>query len=202
VEGERKFDSPLGEAHDDNFWAQLGSDLRLTKVKEFTQLAWVPDSGPLTCDLLPTEMKCNSGGKDPLHTREVQLETPLPYGILWPISAFSIGGLAQLAAKNEGQTVAIDLVTLNELSKSVPVFTIRSRGSIRYLGKSKVAFSVSGKSWYPRVFELTSGPTRKLHIWTSPEGLVLAIKRADWPKTTMQLISFQQFAEFPRGDSQ
>jgi hypothetical protein len=53
VDGERTFESPRGVPHKDSFWAQLTKDLRLVKVKEFAQLRWIPDSGPLICDLLP-----------------------------------------------------------------------------------------------------------------------------------------------------
>jgi hypothetical protein len=183
------------------FWAQLTKDLRLVKVKEFAQLRWIPDSGPLTCDLLPNELRCNSGGKDPVHTINVQIGLQEPYGILWPISVFSLGSLTYVAAEREGEEVPIDLVTLNELSQALPVLTVRSKGSIRYLGRSDVKFTASGKSWSPRVFELTSSLLpRRLHIWTSREGLVLAVERVGSPKTIMRLVSFQQFAEFPRGN--
>jgi hypothetical protein len=186
--------------HKDRFWVQLTKDLRLVKVKEFAQLRWVHDSGPLTCDLLPNELRCSSGGKDPVHTINVQVGVHEPYGIIWPISVFSLGGLAYVAAEREGEDVPVDLVTLNELSQALPVLTVRSTGSIRYLGKSDVKFTASGTSWSPRVFELTSSLPRKMHIWTSHGGLVLAVERVGTPKTIMRLVSFQQFAEWPRGD--
>ena len=196
----RKFESPRGVAHEDNFWAELTSSLRVAKVKEFTHLLWIPDSGPLNCDLLAKEMRCDSGGKDPAHTLKVQIPIDRPYGILWPISAFSMGGMAYLAAEHEGEVVPIELITLNELSESLPLLTIRSSGSIKYLGKSDVKYIVTGSSWSPHVFELKSGPTRTLHIWTSPEGLVLTIEQVESPKTKLQLVSFRQFADFPRGN--
>jgi len=175
IDGERNFESPRGTPHRDTFWAQLTKDLRLVKVKEFAQLRWIPDSGPLTCDLLPNELRCNSGGKDPVHTINVQIGLQEPYGIMWPISVFSLGSLAYVAAEREGEEVPIDLVTLNELSQALPVLTVRSKGSIRYLGRSNVKFTASGKSWSPRVFELrssllprgdcTSGLHTKVWFW-------------------------------------
>ena len=200
VEGERKFESPRGAPHENRIWAQLARDLRLVRVKEFAQLRWIPDSGPLTFDLLPNQMRCNSGGKDPLNTINIQVATHQPYAIIWPISVFSLGSLAHIAVQREEESVSVDLVTLNQVGEAIPVLTIQSRGSIRYLGRSDVRFMASGVSWYPRVCELTSGPTRRVHIWTSREGLVLAIEQADWPKTTLRLVRFQQFEEFPRGD--
>jgi hypothetical protein len=200
VDGERTFESPRDIVHQNRFWAQLTRDLQLVKVKEFAKLRWRPDSGPLTCDLRPHEMRCNSGGKDPVKSIDIQVTTHQPYGIIWPISVFSLGSLAYVAAEHEGELVPVELVTFKELNEALPVLTIQSSGSIRYLGRSEVKFTASGTSWYPRMFELTSSRTRTLHIWTSHEGLVLAIERADWPKTTLRLVSFQQFAEFPRGD--
>jgi hypothetical protein len=104
--------------------------------------------------------------------------------------------LAYVASQPEEQSVPVDLVTINQLSKSVPVLTIQSTGSIRYLGESNVKFTASGTDWFPRVFELRSGRTQTVHIWTSAEGLVLAVEQTQWPKTTVRLVSFEPFAEF------
>lgn len=120
VEGERKFESPRGVPHENRFWAQLARDLGLVRVKEFAQLRWIPDSGPLTCDLLPNQMRCNSGGKDPLNTINIQLATQQPYAIIWPISVFSLGSLANIAVQREEESVSVDLVTLNPTRRGAP----------------------------------------------------------------------------------
>ena len=95
VEGVRNFESPKDELHSNRFVAELTRDLTVIRVKEFAKLRWVPDSGPLSCEFLPTQLDCSSGGSDP--KREIKLRTPLekPYGLLWPISPFSFGGITR-----------------------------------------------------------------------------------------------------------
>ena len=83
-----------------------------------------------------------------------------------------------------------------QISDVLPVLAIRSDGLIRSLASSPVAFTVTGKSWYPEVYELTAGSVRKMQIWTSPEGLLLAAERPGWPKSRIALVRFKQFAEF------
>ena len=90
----------------------------------------------------------------------------------------------------------VQVVQLEEISDVIPVLPIRSDGLIRSLGRSAVAFTVSGKSWYPEVYELTAAPVHKIQIWTSPEGLLLAADRPRTPKSRIALVRFQQFAEF------
>lgn len=84
VEGVRRFESPKDETHSSRFLVELPRDLTVIRVKEFAKLRWVADSGPLSCEFLPRQMDCDSGGSDP--KRELKLRTPLenPYGLLWP----------------------------------------------------------------------------------------------------------------------
>ena len=72
---------------------------------------------------------------------------------------------------NAAKPSPVQVVQLEEISDPLPVLAIRSDGLIRSLARSPVAFTVTGKSWYPEVYELTAGPVRKIQIWTSPEGL-------------------------------
>jgi hypothetical protein len=123
VDGKRMFESPRDTVHQNRFWGQLTRDLRLVKVKEFAKLCWRPDSGPLTCDSLPHKMRFSSGGKDPTKSIEVKLTTKQPYGIIWPISVFSLSGLAYVSAEHEGEVMPVELVTLKELSEALPVLT-------------------------------------------------------------------------------
>jgi hypothetical protein len=44
------------------------------------------------------------------------------------------------------------------------------------------------------VYELTAAPVRKMQIWTSPEGLLLAADRPGTPKSRIALVRFQQVA--------
>jgi hypothetical protein len=190
------FDSPRGIPHDNRFIATLSHDLRLLELKEFARLKFRRDSGPLTCRFPAEELRCDSGAKDPRQRVDVKVSMDLPYGVIWPLSAFSLAGLTRAASPQVDQPSRIQVVRLEEVSNAIPVLPIRSDGLIRYFGQSKATFTASGKSWHPKVYELTASPVRKMQIWTSPEGLLLSAKRPGWPKGKMELVRFKQFADF------
>lgn len=196
VEGERAFESPKYFSHLNPFWIQLTHDFHLAKIKEFARLQFRRDSDPLTCDLLANELRCNSGAKDPTQSVDVQIAMDRPYGVMWPVSAFSLGSLTRAAGKHPGQKVPVRVVTLEEVSKEIPVLPVSSDGLIQYIGQSEGDFQAFGQSWRPDLYELDSGPVRKLLIWTSPEGLVLAAEQPNKPNSKLQLVSFKKFGEF------
>ena len=72
VEGDRTFESPKDYIRDNRFIARLAADLQILEVKEFAHLRYRPDSGPLTCELLPHELQCHSGARDAAHAVDVQ----------------------------------------------------------------------------------------------------------------------------------
>jgi len=117
------------------------------------------------------------------------------YGLLWPLSPFSLAGLVHHTSANAAKPSPVQVVQLEEISDALPVLAIRSDGLIRSLARRPVAFSVTGKSWYPEVYELTTGPVRKIQILTSLEGLLLAADRPGWPRSRTALVRFKQFAE-------
>jgi hypothetical protein len=196
IEGQRIFESPRGTPHDNRFVAKLTHALRLLEVEEFAPLKFRRDSGPVRCQFLPERLRCDSGAKDRAQALDVQVPMDLPYGLLWPLSPFSLAGLTQAASPKVDRPYPIQVVQLEEISNALPVLPIRSDGLIRYLGQSQVAFTVSGRTWHPNVYELTASPVPKLQIWTSPEGLLLAAERTGWPKGRMELVRFKQFADF------
>ena len=192
VEGNRTYESPRNELHDNRFVAELSRDLRPLSIKEFAHLAFRTDSGPLSCELLPQQLRCDCGGKDPAH---VQVAMDRPYAMIWPLSAFSLSGLTRAATELEKPT-SIQIVQLEQISYALPVLAIRSDGLIRYRGQSQEAISTSGRSVPPKVYELTTSPTGKMTLWISPEGLLLAAEKTSWPKGRMELVNFKKFAEF------
>lgn len=196
IDGERIFESPRGALQDNEFTAKLTPDLRLLNVTEFARLKFRRDSGPLTCEFLSKQLRCDSGAKDPAQRVNIQVALDRPYGLIWPLSAFSLAGLIRSASAKVGDRTPIQVVQLEEVSDPLPVLPIRSDGLIRYLGPSKVAITVSGKSWFPSVYEITASPLRKVTVWTSPEGLLLAAERSSWPKGRMELVRFTKFADF------
>lgn len=113
VEGVQSFESPKDESHSNRFVAELTRDLTVIRVKEFAQLRWVPDSGPLSCEFLPRQLDCRSGGSDP--KREITMRTPLekPYGLLWPISPFSLGGITRQVERDPARATQVDLIRID-----------------------------------------------------------------------------------------
>lgn len=196
LEGHRIFESPRNSLHDNRFVAKLTHDLCPLSMTEFTQLTFRRDSGPLTCELLPQQLRCNSGGKDPAQKVDVQFAMDRPYGLIWPLSAFSLAGLTRVAPSQPDKLAPIQVVQLQEISDALPVLAIRSDGLIRYLGQSQASLTVSGQSWHPNVYELTASPIPKMTIQTSPEGLLLVAERPNWPKGRMELVKFTKFADF------
>ncbi len=65
VEGVRTFESPKDDLHSNRFIVELSRDLTIIRLKEFGKLRWVRDSGPLSCEFLPTQLDCSSGGSIP-----------------------------------------------------------------------------------------------------------------------------------------
>ena len=177
IDGDRMFESPRGIPHDNRFIATLSHDLRLLELKEFARLKFRRDSGPRRGVV-------------------VKVSVDLPYGVTAPLSAFFLAGLTGAASPQVDQPSRIQVVRLEEVSNAIPVLPIRSDGLIRYFGQSKTPFTASGKSWHPKVYELTTSPVRKMQITTSPEGLLLTAKRPGWPKGKMELVRFTQFADF------
>ncbi len=198
VEGDRSFESPRDYIRDSRFVARLTHSLQLVEVKEFARLRFRRDSGPLTCELLVHELKCSSSAKDPANGVDVNVTMDRPYGLIWPLSAFSLGSLTRAASPRVGKPVQIQVVQLQELNDVLPVFTIRSDGSLKYLGQGDTPYVVSNQSWRPYVYELDASPIRKLLIWTSPEGIVLSVERPNSPKATMQSGAIREVQRFLR----
>ena len=53
-----------------------------------------------------------------------------PYGLLWPLSPFSLAGLTQAASPKVDRPYPIQVVQLEEISDALPVLPIRSDGLI------------------------------------------------------------------------
>jgi len=195
LEGYRTYESPQDELHNDRFIAKLAEDLRLFSIQEFAHLVFRRDSGPLTCEFRPEKLHCDSGAKDPSNNVKVEFAMDRPYGLLWPFSAFSLAGLTR-APSQTVKPVPIQVVQLDQVSDAFPVVAIRSDGLIRYLGPSQLPLTVSGQDWHANVYELTASPVRKMTIWISPEGLLLAAEMPRTPRTRMELTKFTRFADF------
>lgn len=198
VEGVRSFESPKYETHSNRFVVDLTRDLTVIRMKEFAKLRWVPDSGPLSCEFLPTQMDCSSGGSDP--EREIKLRTPLekPYALLWPISPFSFGGITREVERDPTRATQVDLVRIEQPGMDEPVRTSILEGPLQYLGEENI--DAAGRNWPAHKFSLKVPLRPQFLIWTSRKGLLLALaiehEHKDWPKEGMRLARFESSAEF------
>ncbi len=198
VEGVRRFESPKGESHSNRFVAELARDLTVIRVKEFAKLKWVPDSGPLSCEFLPTQMDCSSGGSDP--KREIKLRTALekPYALLWPVSAFSFGGITREVERDAAKPTLVDLVSIEQPGMAEPVRATILEGPLQYLGEEDI--EAAGRKWHAHKFSLKIPLHPQYLLWTSQKGLLLALaiehEHADWPEEGMRLARFEGATEF------
>ena len=134
LEGERRFESPRDVTHTNRFLAQLSRDLTLTSVTEFARLKWRSDSGPLTCKFLRSELDCSSNAKDSEKALNLKIPMKQPFGLVWPISAFSLSGITRQAERDPKQPTHIQLVSLEQPSHQIPVNPMILDGELRYLG--------------------------------------------------------------------
>jgi hypothetical protein len=198
AEGVRRFESPKDEVHANRFVVELSRDLTVIRMKEFAKLMWRPDSGPLSCEFLVSELHCSSGGSDP--RRAIELRTPLeePYGLLWPISPFSLSGITREVEQDPKRATAVDLVTIEQPSMANPVEPTILGGSLRYLGKEDI--EAAGQKWRAHKFSLKVALHPEFLIWTSSNGLLLVLavehEHKNWPEEGMRLARFESFAEF------
>lgn len=198
VEGVRSFESPKDEPHSNRFLADLTRDLTVIRVKEFAKLKWVADWGPLSCEFLPAQLDCSSGGSDP--KREIKLRTPLgkPYGLLWPISPFSFGGITRLVERDPARATQVDLVWIEQPGMTEPVRATILEGPLQYMGEEN--FETAGRKWRAHKFSLKVASHPQYLIWTSPKGLLLALaiehEHRDWPEEGLRLERFESATEF------
>jgi hypothetical protein len=198
IEGVRTFESPKDELHTNRFNVELTRDLTVIRAKEFAKLKWVADSGPLSCEFLPAQMDCSSGGSD--SKREIILRTPLknPYGLLWPISPFSFGSITREVERDPTRSTQVDLVSIEQPGLANPVQATILEGPLKYLGEENI--EAAGRRWRAHEFSLKVPLHPQYLIWTSAKGLLLALaiehEHKNWPEEGMRLARFESTTEF------
>ena len=198
VEGERRFESPKDITRSARFQAELSRDLTLTGLTEFSRLRWRRDSGPLTCKFLPKEFDCSSNAKD--RQNDIDLKIPMghPFGLFWPISAFSLSGITREAERDAHQATPIQLVSIEQPSADIPVNPIIREGELRYLGDENI--DIVGQSHRAFKFSIKVALSPELVVWTSPKGVLLKVgiqhEGKDWPEESMKLVRFQEWEGF------
>jgi hypothetical protein len=198
VEGERRFESPKDTTHSDRFLVELSRDLTITRVTEFARLKWRRDSGPLTCEFLRSILHCSSNAKNAGQSLELKIPMQAPFGLLWPISAFSLSGLTREAERDPHQTTHIQLVSMEQPSAEIPVNPTILDGEIRYLGEETKEFAGRPRRAFKFSIKVALSPA--LIIWTSPKGLLLGVgvqhEGKDLPEEGLKLVQFEEWAGF------
>jgi hypothetical protein len=177
VEGERRFQSPKDVPRVHRFVVRLARDMAVMNATEFTRLKWVPDSGPLVCDFLHQEMHCSSAAKGAKDEIDWHISVLGPYGLLWPISPFSLGGLTRECERYPDRPSRVSLVTIEQPSPDDPVAPTALVGELQYLGIE--SFEAAGQEWQaykysikvPSIRDLSCGLLRKGCSWRSSQNI-------------------------------
>lgn len=198
VEGKRQFKAPEDTPHDNRFLVRLSRDLTVIDMTEFAKLRWSPNSGPLSCKFLPSELHCSAGGGAP--TPEVELHTPVqhPFGLFWPIAAFSLSGITRAAERDPHRETEVEPAKIEQPNEDNPVEVTILGGQLRYLGDERI--DLVGEKWSAYKFSLKLALQPGLLICVSRKGLLLSVTvehgHKDWPKEEMKLVRFHKWADF------
>jgi len=198
VEGQRKFDSPQFTPHEDRFIVELSRDMTVIRMTQFGPLKWSRNSGPLTCEFLAKEIHCSSGQPIPGQPVNLHVAMENPFGLLWPISPFSLGGLTRQSERDPVHSTQVQLLSMEQPSKALPVYPVILCGDLQYLGEE--AMEAAGQRWVAHKFSLKVAMRPQYLIWTSSRGLLLslAIKHPHpgSPQEGMKLVRFKKWVDF------
>ena len=118
-----------------------------------------------------------------------------PFGLVWPISAFSLSGITRQAERDRVQTTRIQLVSIEQPSPQVPVHPTILEGELHYLGEENLV--VGGQPRRAFKFSIKLALSPELVIWTTPKGLLLSVavqhEAKNWPEEGVRLVHFQEW---------
>ncbi len=198
ADGERRFETLKKGPQSHRFEVELSRDLTVMKIVEFSSLLWVADSGPLTCDFLRNEMHCSQGGKSPDPSKDRHVAVEHPYGLLWPISPFSWGGVTKESERDPSHPTRVSLITIEQPSADNPVSVLILVGKLQYLGVENL--ETAGRIWQAHKFSVKVPFHPRYLVWTTSKGLLLALSvehaHANWPKEGLRLVRYQSFSDF------
>jgi hypothetical protein len=202
VEGVRQFESPRDQLHSNQFSIELSRDLTVLRLTEFAKLNWVPNSGPLSCEFLPSELHCTSGTSTSPRPLEFRTHLEEPYGLLWPISPFTLSGMTRELERDPARPSAVDLVSIEQPWSSDPVQTTTLCGTIRYLGAEEI--EAAGVKWRAHKYSLQVPLHPQFLLWTSESGLLLAFtvehEHTNWTEEGLRLTRFHGWQRFGTRD--
>jgi hypothetical protein len=198
VLGERQYESPKDVPAGHKFVDQLSRDLTALRITDYAKLKWNKDSGPLTCEFKPAELHCASGAHDPKRAVELNVPSDRPFGLLWPISVFSISGLARQAERDPERPNAVRLISITQPNAQQPIYPEILDGQLQYLGEEDL--QAAGMKWEAHKFSFRVPTHPEFLLWTSDKGFLLALTVAhghqEWRREGLRLVHFEQFADF------
>ncbi|HTS10139.1 MAG TPA: hypothetical protein VMP68_31540 [Candidatus Eisenbacteria bacterium] len=109
-----------------------------------------------------------------------------------------MSSITRSASHDQKAMTPVQLVTLENGSREDPIFTTTFSGHLKYLGQEQL--SLAGRKWHADKFQLKVAVHPPFLLWTSPEGLLLALALENKNKTLAQdgieLVKFQQSNDF------
>jgi hypothetical protein len=139
-----------------------------------------------------------SFSSDPQKAIDLRTHLEEPYGLLWPISHFSLSGITREVERDRSRSTEVDLVRIEQPSRANPVEATILSGLLLYLGDEDT--EAAGQKWRAHKFSLKVALHPEFLIWTSSKGLLLALAvehdHKDWPQEGMKLVRFRGWADF------
>lgn len=147
----------------------------------------------LTCSMALKEFKCATGGK------ESKLVMQGPYNVFLP-SPWLLGSIARRAKKVPNQSATLQLVMMAGSVEQGPKL-VSFPAEVQYVGDDEV--SVRGEKIPAAIYELKAINTGiqgvtipGTLIWTSNEGVVLALQDSNKPDQRIELVEYKRYGKF------
>jgi hypothetical protein len=143
-------------------------------------------------------MHCSPGEKHPNPAKDWHVAVEHPYGLLWPISPFSLGGITKESERDPAQTTRVSLLTIEQPGASDPVSPMVLVGKLQYLGVEDI--EAAGRVWRAYKVSIKVPLHPEYLVWTSAKGLLLALSvehaHADWPKEGLRLTRYESSSDY------
>ena len=153
---------------------------------------------PLNLDFFALELSCSSGGSNSEHLISLHIAMKHPYGLLWPISSFSLSGITRQVERSLTRPTEVDMVSIVQPSRTNPVAPTVLEGPIQYMGEDNI--KAAGRNWRAFKFSLKVPMHPRYVIWTSQNGLLLGVAmehpHKDWQDEGLRLARFQGSEKF------
>ena len=149
-------------------------------MTEFARLKWKSDSGPLTCTFLRSELDCSSNAKDSQKALGLKIPMTHSFGLVWPISAFSLSGITRQAERDPKPPTRIQLVSIEQPSPQIPVKPMIRDRELRYLGEENLVVAEQPRRAFKLFIKFALAP--ELIIWTTPKDFCRAWRCGMKPK--------------------